>query len=136
MSPDHKGPIWRPRGHQDLDRDRYVEKHPTPLSGVPDFADEEGTGKHDGEELDAIRANRPPPKRFEKLEKRQDKFEIRLEKLDTKVDTLLDLATKAEAERMRRSEQDAKERELRRKHVIAIITAIGIALATILAVFK
>jgi len=112
------------------DRDKYVEKH---RRGVPSFVAEEGTGRHEGEELQRIRSNRPTPVRFKKVEERQDKFELKLVELGSKVDTLLDYAAKADAERIRRAEMDAVALERKRKHTIAIITTLGVAIAAIVA---
>lgn len=53
------------------DRDRYVPKHPTPLTGVPE-AFEDATDRYEGEELQRIRARRPTPERLRKLEVKQD----------------------------------------------------------------
>ena len=136
MSPrDDKGPVWRKQ-----DRDVRTEKHAAPV----EFVSEEATGKYEGAELQRIRARRPTPERISKVEVRQDKVEVtltefrvetteRLSKLEGKIDTVVDLATRAEAERARRSELDALERERKRRMVVPTIKAVAAAIALIIA---
>ncbi len=54
------------------DRDRYVPKHPTPLTGTPAFIEEEATGQCEGEALARIRARRPTSSRLRRLEEDRD----------------------------------------------------------------
>lgn len=39
---------------------------------APEFVEEECTGRHDGEELEHLRARRPTPERLRRLESKQD----------------------------------------------------------------
>ena len=66
-----KGPVWRPRSHQD--RDVFVDKR-TPPGGTPQFVDEECTGKYEGEDLARMRSRRPTPERISKLESKHDEL--------------------------------------------------------------
>ncbi len=73
MSNPIKEPFRGARGHQDQDRDVFVDKR-TPSHGAPEFVAEEVTGSYEGEELAAIRARRPTPTRFKKLEEFKDEI--------------------------------------------------------------
>ena len=54
------------------DRDRYTDKHRTPRTGVPEFVDEECTGRHEGDELRRMRSRRSTPVRLQRLEDKDD----------------------------------------------------------------
>jgi hypothetical protein len=124
---DERGPVWRkPR-----DRDVRTEKHAVPN----EFRDEPATGRIDitPEELQRIRARRPTPERISKLEAKHDALALSVAKMDGKIDALHGYAVKADAERERRAAADAVALERRRKHAIALITALGGAIAAIVA---
>lgn len=111
-----------------------------PKEAVPDFVVEEATGRLEGEQLRFARSRRPTPERISKVETRQDKLESSLAetreqvaRMDGKLDTLVTLASKADAERERRVAAEAVALEKRRKHTIAIISALGVAIAGIVA---
>lgn len=114
-------------------RDRYLDKHARPPTSVPVFVEEEGTGRHEGEDLQRIRRGRTTQKRFEHVEERLDKLEPAVARMDGKIDTMLEYAVKADAERERRSAADSLALERRRKYIIALIGAIGAAVALIVA---
>jgi hypothetical protein len=57
-------------------------------SPIPFELPEEITGNYEGEELERIRALRPPEDRFHVLETKHDKLDQKVEKLDTKVEAL------------------------------------------------
>ena len=116
MSDDTKGPVWRPQSHQD--RDAYVPKHQTPVGGVPSFVVEECTGKYEGADLQAIRSRRPTPERIRRLEDKHDALDRVVIRMDSKLDTLKEMADAA-----------AAERESRRRHLPATIKALGYAVA-------
>jgi|ERR1043165_2466728 uncharacterized coiled-coil protein SlyX len=134
-----RGPRWQVPG-----RDEYVSKQ-TPRAGVPAFVEEECTGKYEGEELARIRARRPTPERISKVEVRIDDIDSTLvqtvkslaetretvARIDGKMDALLDLGAKAEQERQARHAADIAAAESRRKFVIALIGALGTAVAAI-----
>jgi hypothetical protein len=134
-----KGPRWQAPG-----RDVYVSKA-TPRMGVPEFVDEDATGKYEGEELARIRARRPITGRISKVEIRVDDIDNTLiatikslaetreavARIDGKMDALLDLGAKAEQERQARHTADLAAAESRRKFIIALIGALGTALAVI-----
>ena len=127
---DERGPTWR-RPRTNPDRDVRVEKHATPPAGVPAFAEEECTGRYEGDDLARIRARRPTPERIAKLEAKHDSLALTVSRMDGKLDTLVDLAAKSDAERERRSAADAVALERRRKHAIAVIGALGTAIAAV-----
>lgn len=126
--------IKRPRTH--ADRDAYVSKH-TPLTGIPAYVEGEATDRLEGHDLDTARDSRPPMSRLGHVERRVDKVERAVEvgfaRTDAKLDTMLELAAKAEAERERRIKADAEALERSRKHRIALIGALGTAAAGIIA---
>jgi hypothetical protein len=117
--------------------------------------EEEISGVYQGEELRALRARRPTAKRLERLEEKHDslvetvtRVEVSLAKshgeLSGKLDTLVELAGKSAVERERRAaaeaqererkdHAEAKERERKRKHIVPIIKALGVAIALIAA---
>lgn len=106
------GPTWkRPGTPVPRDRDVYVEKH-----AVPEEVPETNTG------------------RIDLLENRLSVTEKTVARMEGKVDTLIDYAAKSDAERERRAAADAVAEERRRKYVIALIGAIGAAIAGIVAV--
>jgi hypothetical protein len=118
MSADDKGPTWRvprPSGHQD--RDRYTEKHTprTPARGVPDFVEEECTGKYDGDELAVRRRRRSTEDRVGRIEIRLDGAVTKLDKMEGMLETLVSLG------------------ERQAKHLPATIKALGVAIAVIIA---
>ncbi len=141
------------------DRDILVPKHRAASQGVPGFVDEEFTGRYEGEDLARLRARRPTPERVSRLEKRVDKLDkdmaVGFAESKTRLDTLLELATKAEAERERRAAADAAAAvakaaadhaaavakaaadaaalDQRRKHTIALIGALAGAAAIVIA---
>jgi hypothetical protein len=130
-----KGPIWRkpyaPTGGIPRDRDVRVEKHAVP----EETWDEPATGRVDltAGELANIRARRPTPERISRLEVKHDALALTVAKMDGKIDALLDLGAKAEQERQARHAADIAAEERRRKHTIALIGAIGTAIAGIAA---
>lgn len=101
------------------------------------FECEEATGRYEGAELARIRASREPGERFAKIETRVDKLErdvaVGFASSHTKLDTMLGYAAAADAERERRHKADALALERRRKHVIALIGALGAAVALVIA---
>lgn len=118
------------------DRDAYVDKHAVP----EETWDEPATGRVDitPEELRRIRQRRPTPERLDKLETKHDELGKEVSTIRTdvahmkgRVETLVEYAAKAEAERERRAAADVAAEERRRKHVIALIGALGAAIAGI-----
>lgn len=77
---DRKGPPRR--FGTNADRDVFVPKH----DSAPVYTVDEGTGQHQGVELEAIRSNRPTDIRFKHVEKHIDMLRDGFVKLDTKVD--------------------------------------------------
>lgn len=131
-----------------VDRDKYVPKHPTPASGVPESWDDDCTGKYEeGEALQRAReerAARDPAGRIAKLEAGHKELagvvtgvRVDVGKMTGKIDTMLDYASKADTERERRAKADAVSAavavERRRKYVIALISALGTAVAVVAA---
>lgn len=68
------------RAQSQAERDSGIEARKAREREVPEFAGEEITGKYDGEELDIKRRQRTHSDRIERLEKKHDKHE---EKIDT-----------------------------------------------------
>lgn len=117
---------------------------------TPEPVDEDVTGQYSGEALRVMRSRRPTDRRLGRLEEKHDELSEELTKLriqqgatDSKVDTLLDLATKAESARQEREDRetradearvarDDKQRRDARKHTIAMISALGVAIAAVL----
>lgn len=55
------------------DHGRFARRE-SPASGVPVVAEDEVTGRYEGDELKAARARRPTPLRLERLEEDRDEF--------------------------------------------------------------
>jgi hypothetical protein len=114
----------------------YSGRKTSPGYAIPDFVEPEATGNYEGEELARIRAHREPPERMAHLERRVDRLDkdmaVGFAESNTRLDTLLELAAKAEAERERRSAADHAHEERRRKYVLALIGALAAAAAVVL----
>ena len=85
---------------------------------------EEITGRYTGIELDVRR-----------LERWKEEVTPVIYGVDAKVDTLLTIAAKSDAERERRAARDAEELAKKRTHAVTVIKAIGAALALIIAAY-
>lgn len=121
-------------------RDREREREAAAREGVPHIVTDDVTGQYTGDELKEHRAKRPTDQRVAHLEIKHDtlaatvvRIEVAQGLMTGKVDTILDFAAKADAEREARAQRDAVEREAKRLHIVPIIKAIGIALAVIAA---
>ncbi len=120
----------RPGPHDDRDHQRPK----TNPHGVPAiFEGEDATGNYEGPELHAIRARRPTPLRIAHLERRVDDHGLKLAGVDSKLDTLVDLAGAERDARQARAIEDERRAALRGKWIIALITAVGVAVAAIVA---
>ncbi len=87
-----------------------------------------------------MRARRPTHDRIARTEKKGDELTAAFTGLSVttaamggKLDTLVELAGAAAAERERRAAADAVERESKRKYIVPIITAIGVIIMGIFA---
>lgn len=112
---------------------------------------DEITGRYDGEELEEMRrqrAERDPAAAILSLERKHAALDktvaVGFAKTNSKLDTLVDLAAKSDAERVRRAAADAEERERKaqadqkaldgkRRYLIALVGALGMAIAGIVA---
>jgi hypothetical protein len=150
--------LERPSGRVHRDHRRQSQSE----VDVDDFQDEEISGVFEGEELRDRRSKRPTAIRLERLETKHDSLVATVTRVEVaqakshgeltgKLDTLVELAGASAAEREKRAAADAvqraredeaadaqrkaeaKEREQKRKHIVPIIKAIGIALALIAA---
>lgn len=83
----------------------------------------------------AVRARRPTPERIARVEVRVDGVEKRLERMDGKLDGIVEYAARADAERERRSAADAVALERRRKFLLSLISALGAAAALVIGAF-
>ncbi len=97
------------------------------------FGDDEVTGQYEGEELHRMRARRPTVERIQRLEDKHDATLATVNKMSGKLDTLLELAGAEADARTERAKAEAVERESRRKYIVPIITAVGIAAAAVAA---
>lgn len=112
---------------------------------VPTYIDHDTTGQCETPlEVQEMRGRRTIDQRIERLEVKSDTHGEVIARMDGKLDTLVDLAAKSDAERERRAAADAvalaakqarQELELgnKRKHTIAIITAVAAGAGTIVA---
>jgi hypothetical protein len=125
-----KGPKFRRATTHD--RDVYVSKA-TPASGIPETAWDDPTGQLEGEQLARVRSLRQPDDRIAKVEVRVDQLTTTVARMDGKIEAIHSFAVKADAERERRSQADALALERRRKHTIALISALGVSVAGIVA---
>lgn len=128
----------RPGSMSDDDRALVGRRRTTPAA-VPTYVCTDVTGQYEGEELQAQRAKRPTAERVARLENKHDALvatvgELRTEaaKMSGQLDTLVTLAAEERDARAAREAREAAEREAKRKHVVPIITAIGVAVAAII----
>ncbi len=151
MVPDPRDPRQRRPGTL-ADRDQYQPKH----APTPTFIDDDATGRHDrgelnDEELSLARGKRPTHVRIGKVENKVDGVIAVTNTMTGKLDTLVELAAAAAVEREKRAaaeerERDkraaaeaverteaAKERDSKRKYVIALIGAVATAAVAIIA---
>lgn len=120
--------ITRPEG-----RDELSERARRDRTAAPHEVQQEVTGQFEGEELREARGRRPTNERLERLEEKGDRTAALIERFDSKLDTIIALGERSEAERKRRSDMDAAERAAKRSMVVPVIRAIGIAVAIIIA---
>lgn len=131
------------------DRDVYVPKTPPPGVVTSEIAAEASGAIEDPDARRAMRANRSPDARFAVLEDhvevlRQDIAKVSLDvaehkvivaRLDSKLDTLVDLGEGAKSERMARRERE-KAAERRNKIALAIVSGVvAIVVALVKAVW-
>ncbi len=100
------------------------ERHRSPALGVPNRPlVEEVTGNHESpEELQRWRAKRLTHDRLDKIEPKLDAHGLAIAGMVGKLDTILSYATKSD-----------EAAEKRRKYIVPTITAIGVAIAGIVA---
>lgn len=100
-------------------------------------ADDAVTGKYEGPELDEKRAEREPEERIARLEKKHDALVLEVRTgyagMNAKLDTIIELAGAAQAERENKAERDARIALAKHKSLPAIIKAVGIAIALVIA---
>lgn len=152
----------------DRDLDGIRARHER-SGAVVQVVEDDLTGNYEGEELQRMRALRPPADRLAHLEGKHDQLatevgtvRVALGELKGGMETLIRLGTAAEAERDRRSKQEADDRrqkeeaererekatadaaraaaaaeladrERRRTFVLRLVAALGVAIASILA---
>jgi hypothetical protein len=111
-----------------------------PFGAVPVEVQQEATGVIEGPELDAVRERRPTPVRFKHIEKRVDDHDLKLDQhgqqlghVVGRVDSIFTMTAAAQDAREAREKKEAEASARRWKLVVPIITALGIAIAAIVA---
>lgn len=117
---------------------------------VPVSCDEDVTGRYTGEELAEMRGRRTTEQRIARIEEKHDRLSdavselaVTSGKMEGKLSTLVELASKADAAREAQAKREAeergaaderasRERQMKRRLVVPIIKALGAALAVVI----
>lgn len=117
---DHQKPKTSPYGHPIVPPHEFGEDDPI-------------TGQYEGEALDQMRRKRPTLARIGHLEKKHDELHGTVLRMDGKLDGVHDFMARADAAREALAKREQARRDARGKWILAVITALGVAVAAIAA---